>query len=99
MEKQKLGNRSKMGERHGPWLSHSLTHISDTAAAAAARECNIQDEKGGGLCSMSPQQAFPCSPIFIDIEFEFAFVSQVCGKKISPHRSKVDSTYVYLCIQ
>ena len=62
MEGQKLGNRSILGERHGPWLSHSLTHVSDTAAnsqdgsslefvaAAAARECNIQDARGGGLC-------------------------------------------------
>ena len=25
MEGQKLGNRSKLGERQGPWLTHSLT--------------------------------------------------------------------------
>ena len=61
MEGQKLGNRSILGERHGPWLSHTLTHVSDTAvnsqdgsflefvAAATARECNIQVARGGGL--------------------------------------------------
>ena len=83
MEGQKLGNRSILGERQGPWLTHSLTqilveslthsfstenvdsrlpiHVSDTAAnsldgsslefvaAAAARECDIQDARGRGL--------------------------------------------------
>ena len=89
MEGQKLGNRSILGERHGPWLSHSLTqsltdsfthfffykkyrntssrlpiYVSDTdansqdgsslefVAAVAARECNIQDARGRGLCSL-----------------------------------------------
>ena len=58
MEGQKLGNRNILGERHGPWLP---IQISDTVpnskdgsslefvAAAAARECNIQDARGGGL--------------------------------------------------
>ena len=61
MEGQKLGKRSTLGERHRPWLSRLLIHVSYTAAnsqdgsslefvaAAAARECNIQDKRGGGL--------------------------------------------------
>ena len=61
MEGQKLGNRSTQGKRPRPWLSRLLNHVSDTAAnsqdgsslefvaAAAARECNIQDTRGGGL--------------------------------------------------
>ena len=61
MEGQKLGNRSIHGEKRGPWLRRLLIHVSDTAAnnqdgsslefvaAAAARECNIQDARGGGL--------------------------------------------------
>ena len=80
MEGQKLSNRSRLGERQGPWLNHlltqslteSLTHSFYTdnsgagavhsqftiqtllagsqdgssleiVAAAAGRECNIQD--------------------------------------------------------
>ena len=87
MEGQKLSNRSRLGERQGPWLSHSLTqsltesltHSFSTEnagagavhcqfmfqtlhatsqdgsslaffAAAAGRECNIQDARGRGLC-------------------------------------------------
>ena len=75
MEEQKLGNRSILGERQGPWLTRSiteaLTHSLSTensgagaecchatsqdesclefVAAATARECNIQDARGGGL--------------------------------------------------
>ena len=86
MEGQKLSNRSRLGERQGPWLSHSLTqslteslthsfstenagagavHCQFTfqtlhatsqdgsslafVAAAAGRECNIQDARGRGL--------------------------------------------------
>ena len=83
MEGQKLGNRSRLGERQ--YLAHSVTHsvthrvthsiffyrecrsskllilVSETAvtsqdgsslefvAATAARECNIQNARGGGL--------------------------------------------------
>ena len=61
MEGQKLGNRSMLGERHGPWLRRLMIHVSDTAAnsedgsslefvaAAVASECNIQDARGGDL--------------------------------------------------
>ena len=63
MEGQKLGNRSILGERHRPWLRRLIIHVSVTAAnsqdgsslefvaAAAARECNIQDAWGGDLWS------------------------------------------------
>ena len=82
MEGQKLSNRSRLGERQGPWLSHSLTqslthsfskenagagavhcqftfqtlHVTSQdgsslafLAAAAGKECNIQDARGRGL--------------------------------------------------
>ena len=59
MEGQKLGHSSILGERHGSWLIHSVTqsltepiHVSDTATYSqdgSARECNIQDARGGGL--------------------------------------------------
>ena len=51
MEGQKPVNMSILGERHRPWLSHSLSYVSDTAAnrkdgsallfvaAPAFREC------------------------------------------------------------
>ena len=93
MEGQKLSNRSRLGERQGPWLSHSLTqsltesltHSFSTEnagagavhcqfmfqtlhatsqdgsslaffAAAAGRECNIQDARGRGLCHHNIQE-------------------------------------------
>ena len=95
IEGKKLGNRSRLGERQGPWLSHSLTQsltellthfrCSENAgaravtckftfqtlpvtsqdglspefvAATAGRELNIQDARGGGLCT----PAFPSGP-------------------------------------
>ena len=63
MEGQKLGKMSILGERHSPWLRRLIIHVSVTTAnsqdgsslefvaAAAARECNIQDARGGDLCT------------------------------------------------
>ena len=43
MEGQKLGNRSRLGERQGPWLTHSLTesltHSLSTENAGAGAVC------------------------------------------------------------
>ena len=56
MEGEKLGNRSRLGERQGPCRTHSLTHSLsqnglslEFVAATAGRECNIHDARGGGL--------------------------------------------------
>ena len=46
MEGQKLGNRSRLGKRQGPWLTHSLTEslthsLSTENAEAGAVHCQI----------------------------------------------------------
>ena len=40
MEGQKLGNGSRLGERQGPWLTHSLTHSVTNWVSQSVSACN-----------------------------------------------------------
>ena len=65
MEWQKLDHMSILGEKMKEKSSKLPIHVLDTAAssqdglslkfvvAAAAKECNIQEARGGGLCKIS----------------------------------------------
>ena len=47
MEGQKLGNRSILGERQGPWLSHSLTQLLTESLTHYFSKENVQTRAVG----------------------------------------------------
>ena len=47
MEGQKLGNRSRLGERQGPWLTHSLT---ESLTESLTHSLSTENAGAGAVC-------------------------------------------------
>ena len=54
MEGQKLGNRSRLGERKGPWLTHSLTE-------SLTHYLSTENAGGGAICCQFMFQTLPAT--------------------------------------
>ena len=77
MEGQKLGSRSRLGERQGPWLTHSLTESLTESLTYALSTENVG--AGAVCCQFTFQTLHATSQDGSSLEFVAATEGMECN--------------------